>query len=191
MCQCNQGYIGSSCDQQKQLITETHKYCFSSSDCSGKVKFTDPNTKEDCCKASGLTWGISRGSCLSCNGETIPSSDPTKLDIIKQTNNIGFHTCRNYIGRSFRTFDGLQYLFDGLCEYTLYSDASKTITSKIIDCDKFETCRQNLTFVLNVETTVEASGKNVYVNKKKIPITLSGKQTTNSTPLSHIILKNL
>ncbi|CAD5114007.1 DgyrCDS3170 [Dimorphilus gyrociliatus] len=185
-CQCEQGYSGIACDQQKDLITENMKYCFSTLDCSGKVSSTDPINKESCCGASGSTWGITGGACLSCNGDIVSSSDPTKPAIVKQKYNIGFHTCMNYAGKVFRTFDGLQYLFEGFCEYTVYSDATKTVTTKIIDCDELETCHQNLTFILNTRTTVEASGHNIFVNGKQISISHSGKQSLSNVKFEWI-----
>ena len=45
--------------------------------------------------------------------------------VVVQTNELPFKTCLNFGPSYYRTFDGLEYEFGGMCTYTLLKDTDK------------------------------------------------------------------
>lgn len=170
------------------------KYCYAGPLCWGaKVAQIGQqvSTMENCCEKGGYTWGHSNHTCLNCPGKADIDNptDPTKPSFITQRKDLGFHTCMSYGTRVYRSFDGMEYIFDGGCEYTLMYDGIKTVNLKMYDCTDFSNCKKTLVFYLNSHTTVMASGENITVNNQ--PVTVSDVGTTRQTSKKNFFLIKL
>lgn len=62
--------------------------------------------------------------------------------VVVQTNELAFKTCLNFGPSYYRTFDGLEYEYGGMCTYTLLKDIDKgwkvELTPK--NCAKVSEC---------------------------------------------------
>lgn len=62
--------------------------------------------------------------------------------LVVQTNELAFKTCLNFGPSYYRTFDGLEYEYGGMCTYTLLKDIDKgwkvELTPK--NCAKVSEC---------------------------------------------------
>lgn len=51
-------------------------------------------------------------------------------------------TCVGTGPNYYRTFDGLEYTFDGRCEYTAYMDPIRSVNVRMVDCNTFSLCKK-------------------------------------------------
>ena len=65
------------------------------------------------------------------------------ISVIHQTNDIDFRTCSSF-GRFFRTFDGLQFPFNGMCQYVVYESMDVPHPVYVVvtyeNCHLYKTC---------------------------------------------------
>jgi len=43
---------------------------------------------------------------------------------------------------TYRTFDGLQFVFNGLCRYLVFSDGQRLVSVRPVDCSRYSTCKK-------------------------------------------------
>jgi hypothetical protein len=173
-CQCAANFEGPYCNQDKRLITETHKYCFDKSSCIGPLAMAGVVTFEQCCSNGGLGWGATKDpvtgktSCLMCSENFHPDANiEANLDqpqVIPNDGSLPFRTCFMYGPFYYRTMDGLEFLFPGQCTYILFSDGPRVVMETKVDCFKFSTCKRKLTMQLNTQDSVTAIGGDIKVN---------------------------
>ena len=48
----------------------------------------------------------------------------------------------------YRTFDRVQFLFNGQCRYTLFSDGHRLVSVRPVDCERYSNCKKVTTKVL-------------------------------------------
>ncbi|XP_074662936.1 SCO-spondin-like [Tubulanus polymorphus] len=177
-CTCSSGYFGKVCEYDSTLSTDNNRFCFKDKDCDGDPINSTVTTHEQCCK-EGLSWGGGGQLCDECS----------TTSVVEKKHDLNFATCLSYGRSNYRTFDGWEYQYGGMCAYTMvkYRDIwyckmrlkdayhYSTLT-KEIEC-KFE---ENLIWVLqedvvkfgpdrnNLETKSETTFKHrgVTVEKK-------------------------
>ena len=76
------------------------------------------------------------------NFEKLPKiSDDT--GVINDDNNLPFRTCFTCQWNYYRTFDGREYIFEGVCRYSLAKMVGEwEIQVEMHNCDKYETCKK-------------------------------------------------
>ncbi|XP_071803714.1 SCO-spondin-like [Asterias amurensis] len=80
-----------------------------------------------------------------------------------------YATCLSWSRDHFRTFDGMDFSFEGACTYTLAAgtDGTWDATLKRDNCDTLDTCYKKLELILGMDV-VTADGTNVFINDKKL-----------------------
>lgn len=66
------------------------------------------------------------------------------VNVIRKDVNLGFSTCLNFGNNYWRTFDGVEYEYNGLCKYVLAKSPTHMwhVNVKMVDCELFSTCRK-------------------------------------------------
>ncbi|CAG2184395.1 unnamed protein product [Mytilus edulis] len=183
MCDCGAEFTGIMCEDRKIYAGENERYCYKGATC-GSVKADGAENirlpQADCCAlADAQSWGVGSEACTKC----IKTEGGTE-GIIQQKFNPNFRTCFNFGPFYYRTFDGYEFAFPGLCTYTLAMDkgAGSTplwhVQSKIIRCDSSEDCLKRFTLQVSGETITLENGL-VYINDAEFPLIL---ETPKETP---------
>lgn len=70
--------------------------------------------------------------------------------VIANPGNLTYRTCMSGGSNYYRTFDGLEYFFQGRCTYTLFTDSVISVTVKLISCESCTLCQKVVSFVLSL-----------------------------------------
>ncbi|XP_067931666.1 mucin-2-like [Watersipora subatra] len=155
LCECPEGFVGYRCEDSISDVTDELQYCYQSKFCFGeKANDNSPALLSmiDCCLLNqGASWGVTGLSCTPCIGP----------NVIEKEENIGFSTCLNYGKNYWRTFDGLEYRFGGLCKYVMAKTALWHVSISMINCHSFSTCRKELDMVFDLNTHIIAVGDKI------------------------------
>ncbi|KAK3108443.1 hypothetical protein FSP39_008068, partial [Pinctada imbricata] len=92
--------------------------------------------------------------------------------VVVQTNHQDFRTCMMF-GRSYyRSFDGLEYNFPGLCTYTAIKEPSLgwNVEIQMKNCSLFSNCRKRVTVSLGGGDVIVTEAGVVYVNDAVFPL---------------------
>ncbi|PAA75517.1 hypothetical protein BOX15_Mlig011629g1 [Macrostomum lignano] len=176
VCQCATNYLGTNCDEDLNAIKNNpnEQYCYSDDAClTKKTGFGSSRVAFGrCCSDGTGSFGYQKG-CMSCKTSTVAKNN-TGVEVVP------FDTCVSYGPNSYRTFDGLTFEYQGRCTYLLAGSTNPTMkwwcTITLLNCDKFETCRKQITMRFDDINQYVALGYNVQVFK------LSG--TTGATTLT-------
>jgi len=52
---------------------------------------------------------------------------------------------------TWRTFDGLQFVFKGQCRYLVFSDGQRLVGVRPVDCSRYSTCKKVMSAVLSLD----------------------------------------
>ena len=61
-------------------------------------------------------------------------------DDINTENQADFSTCSGYGPNGYRTFDGMHYMFQGRCMYTIYHQSPRSVGVDMANCEECEFC---------------------------------------------------
>ncbi|KAK3603587.1 hypothetical protein CHS0354_017302 [Potamilus streckersoni] len=163
-CSCKEGYGGFRCNEDESAVvsTSSQKYCYKNTECYGlqpdQFQGT-PVLQQDCCIEGGGSWGGGSSNCTVC--ETKPGTGSKVTMDVRSP----YRTCMNYGPSYFSTFDGLQYRFNGKCQYNMVSaiNGDWSIQMQVKNCDKYSTCKKRLIFRFGGKT-FELEGGTLYVD---------------------------
>ena len=60
--------------------------------------------------------------------------------VVHNNGNLKYFTCMSYGPYYYRTFDGLEYLFGGRCEYTAFTDGIRSVEIGTTECNNYTSC---------------------------------------------------
>ncbi|CAF3556554.1 unnamed protein product [Adineta steineri] len=159
-CTCKDGFAGELCQyssDDSRLVQ-----CFRNSDCgSPSLVSADLVSVPYCCgtQAGLATKSSTGGSCSSCNATDEEIANATSQ--VQRT--LPYATCVLWGRDHFRTFDGLIYDFQGVCQYKLASTDSWVVVVQSSNCDLWSTCKKTLSITVHSYNIV-ANGTNIMVN---------------------------
>ncbi|XP_061179518.1 hemocytin-like [Saccostrea echinata] len=189
VCTCPPEYTGYRCEDKISDASSTNKFCYTDSLCSkAKVEkyYNQIVTEADCCTNGGRGWGVGSNDCSKC----AVANTTTDTSVIVQTNELPFQTCLNFGPSYYRTFDGLEYEFGGMCTYTMLKDADKgwnvEVTPK--NCARISECTKKVTIFLGSGETISVEAGQVKVND--VDFILTG-ETPKSTPDNTFTVRNM
>ncbi|KAL3832528.1 hypothetical protein ACJMK2_024162 [Sinanodonta woodiana] len=163
-CTCKEGYGGFRCNEDNSAVVSTsnQKYCYKNTECYGLQpdQFQGiPVLQQDCCIEGGGSWGGGSSNCTVCE-TTRGTGSKVTMDA-----RLPYRTCMSYGPSYYSTFDGLQYRFNGKCQYNMVSaiNGDWSIQMQVKNCDKYSTCTKRLIFSFSGKT-FELEGGVLYVN---------------------------
>uniref|UniRef100_A0A2C9JWJ1 VWFD domain-containing protein n=1 Tax=Biomphalaria glabrata TaxID=6526 RepID=A0A2C9JWJ1_BIOGL len=170
-CNCPDPYIGRACEENLNSIKSGLKYCYSGSNCQGKLVSAEAQNITSCCKV-GFTgsWGsqIPSYGCASCN--------PNATVVVNNT--LDINTCMTSGDDEYRTFDGIYYRYASQCAVGLVVSPQIQIYA-VTECDPMDkcTCQKILTVILNLDV------QRTYTLEGSI-LTFSDGATTDTVDIS-------
>ncbi|XP_069114254.1 mucin-2-like [Argopecten irradians] len=159
VCSCPDEFAGYRCEDQMPDLSSNELYCYANKKCYGEKapefaveKFT---TVGKCCENGGTSWGVYKTyTCNDC-------SDFADLDNIKlnSSSTLSYGTCLAFGKSYYRTFDSLEYMFEGTCKYTLAQGRQWSIQIQSFECESACDCFKKVTIMYNGQEVVLYKGE--------------------------------
>ncbi|XP_021363866.1 SCO-spondin-like [Mizuhopecten yessoensis] len=168
-CTCTEGWSGYLCQDEKLKPGTNEMYCFENRECYGEKAAGYDNalvTADDCCNSGkAKSWGeYGSPMCNNCD-EIADDSNP----LINQNTTLNYRTCLAFGKSYFRTFDGLEYLFEGECKYVLAQGQDWSIIIEPFECTSACDCYKKITVLYHGQQLVIFQGKLTINEAEEIP----------------------
>ncbi|XP_069118748.1 SCO-spondin-like [Argopecten irradians] len=139
--------------------TSQEQYCFANRNCYGEKVPEFENTLAtvgDCCSnGASQSWGMQGSySCQNCK-------DIADLDQINLNSSaiLTYGTCLAFGKSYYRTFDGVEYMFEGECRYVLAKGTHWSISIQSVECVSACDCFKRITVMYNAKEFLLIKGE--------------------------------